>query len=358
MCLEWLNRLSETGGKLICLVRATDEAAARRRLASVFEGADPELEQRFRDLARDHLEVVVGDVAEPRLGLSRRRLRSPRPGRRPHLPPGRAGQPRARLRGPVRSQRRRHRRTGPAGVDPPAEALRLRVVGGDDVSARSQRGEATRRSPLRPKIALTGHYSNGYGSSKWAAEHVLHSAHRRFGLPVNVFRGDMMLAHRTYHQQINVADIFTRLLCSVVLTGLAPESFYRLEPDGSRPRAHYDGLPVDFLAAAIVGISVEPHEEIRTFHVLNHHDDGTRSTPSSTGSRKPATSSSGCRTTPTGSIDFEAKLRGAAGGPAPALVAQRPRVAEPSARPTSRWSAASDSRTPCARCRSVPRSRS
>jgi len=115
----------------------------------------------------------------------------------------------------------------------------------------------------------------GYGLSKWAAEQVLHSAHRRYGLPVNVFRGDMMLAHRRYERQINVPDIFTRLLASVVMTGLAPASFYSLESDGSRPRAHYDGLPVDFVAAAVVGISLEPHDEIRTFHVLNHHvDDG------------------------------------------------------------------------------------
>ena len=115
----------------------------------------------------------------------------------------------------------------------------------------------------------------GYGTSKWAAEQVLQSAHRRFGLPVNVFRGDMMLAHRRYQQQINGPDVFTRLLSSVIMTGLAPVSFHPLKSDGSRPRAHYDGLPVDFVAAAVVGISLEPHHEIRTFHVLNHHvDDG------------------------------------------------------------------------------------
>ncbi len=129
-------------------------------------------------------------------------------------------------------------------------------------------------SPLVEGIDLDT-YGMGYGTSKWAAEQVLHSAHRRFGLPVNVYRGDMMLAHSRYHQQINVPDIFTRLLASVVMTGLAPASFHPFEPDGSRSRAHYDGLPVDFVAAAIVGISLEPHDELRTFHVVNHHvDDG------------------------------------------------------------------------------------
>jgi fatty acid CoA ligase FadD9 len=85
----------------------------------------------------------------------------------------------------------------------------------------------------------------------------------------------MMLAHSRYHGQINVPDIFTRLLYSIVMTGLAPASFYRLEPDGRRASAHYDGLPVDFIAAAIVGTSLDAHQEFKTFHVLNHHgDDG------------------------------------------------------------------------------------
>src|SRR5262249_8056607 len=68
MCLEWLERLSASDGTLFCLVRAADGAAARRRLASAFSG-DPTLERRFAALAEDHLEVVVGDVAERRLGL-------------------------------------------------------------------------------------------------------------------------------------------------------------------------------------------------------------------------------------------------------------------------------------------------
>jgi fatty acid CoA ligase FadD9 len=81
-----------------------------------------------------------------------------------------------------------------------------------------------------------------------------------------------MLAHRRYSKQINVPDVFTRLLYSIVMTGLAPSTFYVPESDGSRPDAHYDGLPVDFIASAIVGISTEPHREIKTFHVLNHHE--------------------------------------------------------------------------------------
>ena len=270
MCLEWLERLAAGGGRLICLVRATDREAGRRRLASVFEGADPALERRFSELAADHLEVVVGDVAEPRIGLTNADF--------------------DRLAGEV--DRIVHPGAlvnhvldyeylfGP-NVAGTAELIRLALTHRrkpfDFVSSAATTylldgsGDNSEDTPLRAKVPLTSKYANGYGASKWAAEQLLHSAHRRFGLPVNVFRGDMMLAHSRYQQQINVPDIFTRLLCSVILTGLAPESFYRLEPGGSRPMAHYDGLAVDFIAAAIVGIAAQPHGEIRTFNVLNPH---------------------------------------------------------------------------------------
>src|SRR6201999_4145939 len=36
LTLDWLERLSETGGQLITIVRGTDAAAARRRLEEVY----------------------------------------------------------------------------------------------------------------------------------------------------------------------------------------------------------------------------------------------------------------------------------------------------------------------------------
>jgi fatty acid CoA ligase FadD9 len=128
-------------------------------------------------------------------------------------------------------------------------------------------------SPLRQIVTLGEDYAAGYGASKWAGEWLLQTAHQRFGLPVNTFRGDMIMPHTRYQGQINVPDMITRLLFSIIMTGLAPESFYEREPDGSRARAHYDGLPVDFIAGAIVGIGSERHREQRTFNVCNDHDD-------------------------------------------------------------------------------------
>lgn len=129
-------------------------------------------------------------------------------------------------------------------------------------------------SPLIRLATLSRSYANGYGASKWAAELLLNEASERFGLPVNVFRGDMILPHRTMHEQINVDDVFARLLFSVIATGLAPVSFYTRESDGSKARAHYDGLPVDFVAGAVAGIGAWPHTGICTYNVTNHADDG------------------------------------------------------------------------------------
>ena len=49
-------------------------------------------------------------------------------------------------------------------------------------------------SPARP---IDDSYANGYGNSKWAGEVLLREAHDLCGLPVAVFRCDMILADTT-----------------------------------------------------------------------------------------------------------------------------------------------------------------
>ena len=79
-------------------------------------------------------------------------------------------------------------------------------------------------------------------AAKWAGG-ALAGAHDLCGLPVAVFRSDMILAHTRYAGQLNVPDAFTRLVQSVLVTGIAPRSFYERDADGRPQRAHYDGLP-------------------------------------------------------------------------------------------------------------------
>ena len=79
-------------------------------------------------------------------------------------------------------------------------------------------------SPVRP---VDSSYANGYANSKWAGEVLLREAHDLCGLPVAVFRSDMILAHTRYAGQLNVPDAFTRLVQSVLVTGIAPRLVLR-----------------------------------------------------------------------------------------------------------------------------------
>jgi fatty acid CoA ligase FadD9 len=89
-----------------------------------------------------------------------------------------------------------------------------------------------------------------------------------------VFRCDMILADTKYVGQLNVPDMFTRLMLSLVAIGVAPQSFYELDSDGRRQRAHYDGLPVDFIAEAISTLGGRVVDGFETYHVMNPYDDG------------------------------------------------------------------------------------
>jgi fatty acid CoA ligase FadD9 len=84
----------------------------------------------------------------------------------------------------------------------------------------------------------------------------------------------MILADTTYAGQLNVPDMFTRMILSLVATGIAPGSFYELDADGNRQRAHYDGLPVEFIAEAISTLGAKSVESFQTYHVMNPYDDG------------------------------------------------------------------------------------
>lgn len=270
LALEWLERVAPAGGKVICLVRAADLEAARQRLDATFGEGDPALEARYRALAQDHLDIVVGDVAAPGMGLD------PDTFDRLATEVDRIVHPAALVNHVLDYEHLFAPNV--AGV---AEVIRLalsqRQKQVDFVSSAAVFSfldlahGLDERSPLLERVVLRDRYSEGYGASKWAAEHLLHLAHRRYGIPINVFRGNMMLPHRYFHGQINVDDIFTRLLNSIITTGVAPASFYEIGADGARPTAHYEGLPVDFIAAAIVAIGAEVHSTIRTFHVTSGH---------------------------------------------------------------------------------------
>ena len=270
LCLEWLERMAAVGGKLLCIARGQDGEAARQRIAAVFN-SDPQLQSRFDQLAKDHLEVLAGDLGEPQLGLAdadwERLAQSVDLIVHPaalvnHVLPYQQ------LFGP--------NVVGTAEVIRLAITHRLKPINNVSTVAAAHTPEGAMidedadvrtTSPVRP-LSSEG-YADGYANSKWAAEVLLRDAHDRFGLPVATFRSDMILAHSRYEGQLNVPDMFTRLIMSIVATGLAPRSFY-----SGTAKPHYPGLPVDFTAKAIAGLGAKATSGYRTYHVINSHDDG------------------------------------------------------------------------------------
>lgn len=267
--LEWLQRLADSGGTLVCLTRGADAAHARRRIEAALD-SDPTLLDRFRALAEGHLEVVAGDIGEPQFGLDDtawQRLTQTvdlivHPAAHVnHLLPYRQ------LFGP--------------NVVGTAEVIRLAITAklkpihyistmGVSAVAHQLVDEDTDIRRCVPACVVGDGYANGYGISKWAGEVLMREAHDLCGLPVAVFRPGMILADSRYAGQLNVPDIFTRLLFSLVATGVAPRSFYH----AGEAAPHYEGLPVDFLAEAIAAIGARNGSSFDTYNTTNPHDDG------------------------------------------------------------------------------------
>src|SRR5258705_6590792 len=275
LALEWLERMDLVDGKLICLVRAKDDTTARERLDATFDSGDPELLRHYQELAADHLEVIAGDKGEADLGLD------PQTWQRLADTVDLIVDPAALVNHVLPYSQL----FGPNALGT-AELIRIALttkqkpfvyVSTIGVGAGMELSKFVEDADIRVVSAtrqVDDSYANGYGNSKWAGEVLLREAHDLCGLPVSVFRCDMILADTTYAGQLNVPDMFTRLMLSLVGTGIGPGSFYELDAGGNRQRSHYDGLPVEFIADAISTLGARVVDGFETYHVMNPYDDG------------------------------------------------------------------------------------
>jgi thioester reductase-like protein len=267
--------MEQVDGTLICLVRGKDDQDAYRRLEKTFDSGDAQLLRRFQELAAENLQVVAGDKGKADLGLDPevwQRLADSVDLIIDSAAFVNSVLPYSELFGP--------------NVVGTAELIRLALSGRlkpytyvstSDVGRQIDGSLFTEDGDIREISAtrvVDGSYANGYGNSKWAGEVLLREAHDLCGLPVAVFRSGMIMADARYAGQLNVSDTVTRMVLSVVATGVAPESFYRLDAEGNRQRAHFDGLPVDFVAEAIATLGTQVIDGFDTYHVMNPHDDG------------------------------------------------------------------------------------
>jgi fatty acid CoA ligase FadD9 len=272
LALAWLQRLADSGGRLICITRGSDPARARQRIESALD-TDSELIQRFRALAADHLEVQAGDISLSNLGVDQStwsRLADTvdlivHPAAHVnHVLP--------------------YNQLFAANVAGTAELIRLAItsklkrvdyissLGVNAVADHIVDEDSDIRSSV-PACQIDDSYANGYGISKWASECLMRHTVDLCDLPVAVFRPGMILAHSRYAGQLNVPDMFTRLLFSLVTTGIAPSTFYAHNATAGRPRARYDGLPVDFLAEAIAAVGAQSAEGFHTYNLTSRHDE-------------------------------------------------------------------------------------
>jgi fatty acid CoA ligase FadD9 len=278
LALDILERIEREGGKLICLVRGRDSETGRERLINAFGESNNALREKFQSLSHN-LEIVTGDISDELLGLDDTTW--------------------ARLAeevdsiihtGALVNHLLPYASLFDANVNSTAELIRLALTHHQKpISFMSSIAVSTLLGE-RPEQALDEDqdirtwgavvsaddtYAAGYGLTKWASEVLLREANERAGLPVTVYRSSMILAHQHEPGQLNIPDMFTRLLFSIAETGIAPRSFYQSSESEPGEKAHYDGLPVNFTSAAIVKVSLDKTPSgYRSFNLVNHHDDG------------------------------------------------------------------------------------
>jgi fatty acid CoA ligase FadD9 len=239
------------------------------------------LVERFRALSAEHLEVVVGDIGEPNLGLDQPTWERLAQSVDLIVHPAALVNhvlPYDQLFGPnVVGTAELIRLAISTRIKPVTYMSTVAVAMSVDPANFAEDGDIRTVSPMRP---VEDCYANGYANSKWAGEVLLREAHDLCALPVAVFRSDMILAHSHYAGQLNVPDAFTRLIFSLLVTGIAPFSFYQTDAHGNRAAGHYDGLPADFVAEAVTTLgeqtarAADGSGTFRSFDVMNPHDDG------------------------------------------------------------------------------------
>jgi thioester reductase domain len=268
LCLKLLEELSTSEGELICIVRGKDEKTARQRLYDSFRSSDENLYMHFKSLADKFLTVLIGDISEPKLGLNDEEwdILARDIDTIYHI-------------GALVNHVLSYDNIFDANVLGTVELIELALtkrikkfvfMSSIAVAAASQLDEYSDIRTSIPSQKINSDYANGYAISKWACEVLLKEANEKYSLPVTVFRSSMILAHSIYNEQININDMFTRLLLSLIQSEIAPKSFYK---QYSNIKPHYDGLPVDFTVSAIISLSKENNHHL-TYNLVNPHDDG------------------------------------------------------------------------------------
>lgn len=193
LALKWLERMDLVEGKVIALVRAKSNEDARARLDKTFDSGDPKLLAHYQELATDHLEVIAGDKGEVDLELDRQTWRRLADTVDLIVDPAALVNhvlPYSELFGPNTLGTAELIRIALTSKQKPY--IYVSTIG---VGNQIEPAKFTEDSDIRvisPTRNINNNYANGYGNSKWAGEVLLREAHDLCGLPVTVFRCDMI----------------------------------------------------------------------------------------------------------------------------------------------------------------------
>src|SRR6201999_243473 len=213
-----------------------------------FDSGDPELICRFRQLAAIHLEVLPGDIGDRNLGLDQATWQRLAENVDLIVHPAALVNhvlPYDQLFGPnVVGTAELIRLAITTRIKPVTYLSTIAVARTVPPGQFEEDGDIREISPIRP---INNDYANGYANSKWAGEVLLREANDLCGVPVAVFRSDMVMAHTRYRGQLNMSDMFTRLIFSLLVTGIAPPSFYESDGIGCRAWGTLYGFTVAFI---------------------------------------------------------------------------------------------------------------
>ncbi|WP_017545382.1 non-ribosomal peptide synthetase [Nocardiopsis prasina] len=243
-----LDELRRAGRRIRCLVRADTEHQARRRLAGAFEkfALDPSV--------LDEVEVVLGDLSQPELGLGEEYRRLARSVAEVYHAAAHIN-----FVVPYHTVRR-------ANVDGlrvlldlcAANRTPLRLVSTMGVFPPDSTGDRVTEDAVPGDPASLG---IGYSQSKWVAEHLALQT-RQAGLPVTLHRVGRIGGHdgtgASRHD-----DFFWLQMKSFTLLGRYPDDITDAPP--------VDLLPVDYVARAIVRLSAAGPDDAN-WHLF--HDRG------------------------------------------------------------------------------------
>ncbi|WP_444545653.1 type I polyketide synthase [Streptomyces termitum] len=231
-----------------CLVRGADEAEALKRLR-----ANMEWYRLWDEVDESRLSLVLGDLAEERLGLTEERFDELarevdvvyHNGARVHWL-----QPYTALRDAnVRGTREVLRLAARHRTAPVHHVSTVGVFDG----VREEGVPLRTTDPTGPAEALP----SGYLQSKWVAEQLIGAARER-GLPVSVYRVDV-ISGDTRTGACQTRDFVWLSLKGILQSGAVPAD--------TEGRFHL--LPVDYVSAAITTLSRRPDAAGRTFHLFN-----------------------------------------------------------------------------------------